>query len=136
MCHIQFAGYTCCVYVVPGVCNCYLESNSVLLAVANDYITSAVLPTRRGAHEKTYGIRNRRRNVYASLEVWMLWLGCLTKHNKRPRSLCVVNLGIHTPHPLDLRGAIIKPSKPPILLNFKLLKHLGPCLQRSLSSLK
>ena len=26
---------------------------------------------RRGAHKKTYGIRKRQRNVYASLEVWM-----------------------------------------------------------------
>ena len=58
VCYIQFAGYTS-VYVVPGVCNSYVESNSVLL-VANDDTTSAVLPTRRGAHEKTYGIRNRR----------------------------------------------------------------------------
>ena len=43
------------VYVVPGVCSC-VESNSVLLVVANnDTSTSAVTPTRRGAHEKTYG---------------------------------------------------------------------------------
>ena len=76
VCYIQFARYTS-VYVVPGECNSYLESNSVLLIVTNDDTTSAVLPTRRGAHEKSYGIRNRRRNVYASLEVWMLWLGCL-----------------------------------------------------------
>ena len=77
VCYIQLAGYTS-VYGVPGVCNSCVESNSVLLIVANDDTTSAVLPTRRGAHEKTYGIRNRRRNVYASLEVWMLWLGCLS----------------------------------------------------------
>ena len=76
VCYIQFAGYTS-VYFVPGVCNSYVESNSVLL-VANDDTISAVSPTRRGAHEKTYGIWNRRRNVYASLEVWMLWLGCLS----------------------------------------------------------
>ena len=76
VCYIQFAGYTC-VYTV-SVCNSYVESNSVLLVAANDNTTSAVLPTRRGAHEKTYGTRNRRRNVYASLEVWMLWLGCLS----------------------------------------------------------
>ena len=40
--------------------------------------TSAVSPTRRGVHEKTYGVRNRRRNVCAFLDVWMLWLGCLS----------------------------------------------------------
>ena len=49
-----------------------------VLHFANDDTFSAVLPTKRGANEKTYGIRNRRRNVYASLEVWMLWLGCLS----------------------------------------------------------
>ena len=48
----------------------------------------------------------------------------------------VVNSGVHAPHPLDLRGAIFKPPKPPILLNLEHLKHLGPCLQRSLSSLE
>ena len=74
---MQFAGYTC-VYVVPGVCNIYVEPNSVLIVVANDFTTSAVLPTRTGVHETAYGIRNRRRNVFASLEVWMLWLGCLS----------------------------------------------------------
>ena len=106
-----------------------------------DDTTSAVSPTRRGAHEKTYGMRNRRRNVYASLKVWMLWLGGLSitiSHGPcdRPRYLCVVNLGIHAPHLLDLRGVIIKPLKPPILLNFEHLKHLRPFLQRSLSSLE
>ena len=75
--YIQFAGNTS-VYVVPGVCNSYVDSNSVLLVVANDDTTFAVSPTRRGAHEKTYITRNRRRNVYASLKVWMLSLGCLS----------------------------------------------------------
>ena len=74
----HFAGYTRSVYVVPGVCNSYIESKSVLLDVANDDTTSAVLPTRRGAHEETYEIRNRLQNVDASLGVWMLWLGCLS----------------------------------------------------------
>ena len=73
MCYIQFAGYTS-VYVVP-VCS-YVESNSVL--DANDDTTSAVSPTSRGAHEKACGMRNRRRNAYASHEVWMLWLDCLS----------------------------------------------------------
>ena len=100
VCYIQFAGYTG-VYDVP-VCS-YVESNSVL-DVDDD---SAVSPTRRGAHEKTCGIRNRRRNVYASHEVCMLWFGCLsiiTVHGAcdRPRCLRVVNSGIHAPYPLDL----------------------------------
>ena len=82
------------------------------------------------------------RNVYVSLEVWMLWLGFLTSitivHGAcdRPRCLRVVNSGIHAPHPIDLRGVIIKPPKPPILLNFEHLKHRGPCRQRPLSSLE
>ena len=54
-----------------------VEANSVLLLVADD-TTSTVSPTRRGGHEKTHGMRARRRNVYVSLEVWMLWLGFLT----------------------------------------------------------
>ena len=52
VCYIQFAGYTDIVFS-------YVESNSVRL-VADDDTTSAVSPTRRGAHEKTYGKRNRR----------------------------------------------------------------------------
>ena len=63
-------------------------------------------------------------------------LARLPEHNNRPRCLRVVNSGIHAPHPLDLRGVIAKPPKPPIFLNFEHLKHLGPCLQRSLSSLE
>ena len=49
-----------------------VEANSVLLLVADDDTTSTVSPTRRGGHEKTHGMRDRRRNVYVSLEVWML----------------------------------------------------------------
>ena len=48
-----------------------VEANSVLL-VADDDTTSTVSPTRRGGYEKTHGMRDHRRNVYASLEVWML----------------------------------------------------------------
>ena len=55
-----------------------VEANSVLLLVADDDTTSTVSPTRRGGHEKTHGMRDRRRNVYVSLKVWMLWLGFLT----------------------------------------------------------
>ena len=52
VCYMQFAGYT------SIVCS-YVESNSARL-VADDDTTSAVSPTRRGAHEKIYGIRNRQ----------------------------------------------------------------------------
>ena len=55
-----------------------VEANSVLL-VADDDTTSTVLPTRRGGHEKTHAMWDRRRNVYVSLEVWMLRLGFLTR---------------------------------------------------------
>ena len=42
-----------------------VEANSVLLIllVADDDTTSTVSPTRRGGHEKTHGMRDRRRNV-------------------------------------------------------------------------
>ena len=50
---MQFAGSPILI-----VCS-YVESNSVRL-VADDDTTSAVSPTRRGADEKTYGMRNRR----------------------------------------------------------------------------
>ena len=46
---MQFAGYT------NIVCS-YVESHSVRL-VADDDTTSAASPTRRAAHEKTYGMR-------------------------------------------------------------------------------
>ena len=80
------------------------------LYLQND--TTPAVSTRRGAHENTYGMRNRRRNVYASLEVWVLWLCCLnitTIHFAcdRPRCLRLVKSGIHALHPLDLRGVII-----------------------------
>ena len=52
VCYIQFAGYT------DIVCS-YVESNSERL-VADDDTTSAVSPTIRGAHEKTFGKRNLR----------------------------------------------------------------------------
>ena len=50
VCYIQFAGYTS-VYAVLRM-QLYVESNSVL--VANDDTTSAVSPTRRGAHEDVW----------------------------------------------------------------------------------
>ena len=52
MCDIQLAGYT------DFVCS-YVESNSERF-IADDDTTSAVWPTRRGDHEKTYGKRNHR----------------------------------------------------------------------------
>ena len=94
-----------------------VEANSVVL-VADDDTTSTVLPTRRGGHEKTHGMRDRRRSVYVSLEVWVLWLGFLTSitivHGAcdRPRGLRVVNSGIHAPHPLDLTFAESSSSLP------------------------
>ena len=62
------------VYVV---CSYYVESNSVFVVV-DDGTIAAESQTRSGGHENTYGMRNRRRNVYGSLEVWMLWLDCLS----------------------------------------------------------
>ena len=49
VCYIQFAGYT------DTVCS-YVESNSVRL-IADDDTTSAVSPTRRGAHEESNSVR-------------------------------------------------------------------------------
>ena len=63
-------------------------------------------------------------------------LARLPKHNNGPRCRRVVNSGIHASHPLDFRGVTIKPPKPPTILNFKQLKHLGPCRQGALSSLE
>ena len=40
-----------------------VEANSVLLLVADDDTTCNVSPTRREGHEKTHGMRDRRRNV-------------------------------------------------------------------------
>ena len=45
---MQFAGHT------KIICS-YVKSNSVRF-VADDDTTSAVSPTRKGAHEKTYGM--------------------------------------------------------------------------------
>ena len=52
VCYMQFAGYA-------NTVSSYVESNSVRL-VADDDTTSDVSPTRRGGHEKTYGMRKRR----------------------------------------------------------------------------
>ena len=136
VCYIQLTVYASVVYVVCS----YVETGAVLV-VADDDTTSAVSPTLRGGHDKTYGMRNCRRNVDVSLEVWMLWLGCLsitTAHGAcdRPRCLRVVTSGIHAPHPPDLRGIIPKPPKPPIYFDFEHLKHLVPCRQRPLSPLE
>ena len=40
----------------------YSDIEAILL-VADDDTTSTVSPTRRGAQEKTHGMRDRRRNV-------------------------------------------------------------------------
>ena len=58
------------------VCSYYMESNSVLVADGN---TTFLLSRQQGEEldQNTYGVRNRRQNVYASLEVCIFWLGCL-----------------------------------------------------------
>ena len=53
--------------------SCCIE---VLFAKPGD-TTSAVRQQGDEFHGATYGRRNRRRNVYAFFEVWMLWIGCL-----------------------------------------------------------
>ena len=112
-----------------------VEANSVLL-VEDDDTTSTVLPTRRGGHEKTHGVRDRRAKRICLPRSVDALARLPNNHYNRPRCLRVVNSGIHAPHSLDLRGVIIKPPKPPILLNFEHLKHRGPCRQRPLSSLE
>ena len=126
VCYIQCAGYTS-VYTVYRIVFSSVESNDT---------TSAVSPTRRGPHEKTYGMWDRRRNIDASLEVWMLWLGCLSTTPSTVPAGCQLGDTRAAPHPLDLRGVILKPPKPHILLNFEHHKHLGPCRQRPLFSLE
>ena len=54
----------------------YVASNSVLFAESGDN-TSAARQQGEELFGETYGRRNHRRNVYASLEMGMLWLGCL-----------------------------------------------------------
>ena len=56
MSYIQCTRYTS-VYVV---CSYYVDSNSVLVVGDSNATSSAVSSTRRGAHENTYGMRNRR----------------------------------------------------------------------------
>ena len=138
VCYIQFAGYTS-VYIVPGVCTVIVMWNQTLyylLLQMMIYHFCCVAKKERSPRPRkdvwdTEPPAKRLcfpRNVDAFAR--------LPKHNNRPRCVRVVNSGIHAPHPLDLRGAIVKSPKPPILLNFEHLKHLGPCLQRSLSSLE
>ena len=61
-------------YILYMICS-HMESNSVL--VAGGDTTSALSPTRRGARLNTYGMRNRRQNVYVSPEICAYWVGCL-----------------------------------------------------------
>ena len=51
------------------VCN-YVEPNNVLVAEDDDTTSVVLLCRRQGEehHEKTYGMRNRQRNVYDSLK--------------------------------------------------------------------
>ena len=85
-------------------------------------------------HEKRHGMRNRRRNVYMPPLKYECFGSAAYKHN-RPRSLRVVNSGIHAPYPLDLGGATHKPLKPAFLIP-EHLEHHGPCRQRAPSSLE
>ena len=64
-----------------------VEANSVLLLVVDDDATSTVLPTRRGGHEKTHGMRDRRRNVYCLPRSVDALARLPNKHNNRPRCL-------------------------------------------------
>ena len=55
----------------------YIQYTMVCSHVASNYVLSAVRHQGEELHGETYGRRNRPRNVYASLEVRMLGLGCL-----------------------------------------------------------
>ena len=135
MCYIQFAGYTS-VYVLHGVCYSYVRSNSVLLVANHDkHHFCCVANKERSQRKEVWNTEPPAKHLCLLRSVDAL--ARLLKHNNRPRCLMrVVNSGIHEPHPLDLRGVIVKPPRPHILLNFEHLQHLGPCLQRSLSSLE
>ena len=136
VCYIQFAGDTS-VYIC-----CTVMSKQTLY----DYLLQMMIPLllcRQQGEEATKrhtacGTAAKRICLPRSVDAVAR---LPNKHNNRPRCLdrprCLreVNSGIHAPHPLDLRG-VIKPPKPPILLNFEHLKHRGPCRQRPLSSLK
>ena len=123
--YLQFAGYT------NVVCS-YVES--ILFDLLHMMIP--LLLCRQQGEEPTKYIWNaeppaKRLCLSSSVDA----LARLPKHNNGSRCLRVVNSGIHAPHPHDLRG-VVKPSKPPTVLNFKHLKHLGPYPQRALSSLE
>ena len=130
---MQFVGYTIIVCSYVGSTLYALLQMMIPLLL---YRQQGEEPTKRHMGCGTAG-----ETSMPPLQVWMLLLGCLsiaTVHGAcdRPRCLRVVNSGIHAPHPRDLRGVIIKPPKLPTILNFKHLKHLGPCRQRALSSLE
>ena len=55
----------------------YRQYTMVYSHVASNSVISPVRHQGEELHGETYGRRNRRRNVYASLEVGMLGLGCL-----------------------------------------------------------
>ena len=137
MCYIQFAGdtsvYICCTVMSKQTLYYYLSQMMIPLLLCRQQGEEA---TKR---HTACGTAAKRICLPRSVDA----LARLpNKHNNRPRCLdrprClrVVNSGIHAPHPLDLRGVIIKPPKPPILLDFEHLKHRGPCRQRPLSSLE
>ena len=68
----------CCTpaaYILHRVCS-HMESNYVLVAGGD---TTFLLCRKQGEEldQNTYGMRNRRQNVYASPEMCVFWLGCL-----------------------------------------------------------
>ena len=96
------------------------------MIVANYDATFAVASTRRGAPRKDlHGIRNRRRNIYAFLEVLMVWLGRLSTATVHPWRLRVIDPG-YTRHPLDIWVVLLEPVKPAIFLILDHFEHLGP----------
>ena len=62
-----------------------VEANSVLLVADDDTTSSTVSPTRRGGHEKTHGMRDRRRKCLPRSVDALARLP--NKHNNRPRCL-------------------------------------------------
>ena len=127
MCYMQFAGYT------NIVCSC-VESTLYDLLQMMIPLFCCVANKERSPRKDIWKAEPpvKRLCLPSSVDA----LARLPKHNNGPRCRRVVNSGIHAPHPLDLRGVIIKPPKPPTILNFKQLKHLGPCRQRALSYLE
>ena len=135
--------YVCATYSVLGT------PANILLYIVFSYIESTLyvlqimipllLCRKQGEElqEMTYGMRNRQRDVYASLEVWMPWLGCLSTtivHGACVQSTRGYTRGINLT--LGESSSSNSSLKPPILLIVEYLKSLGTCRQRLLSYLE